>query len=103
MPWFESSLVFESKAGHKKDKLKLGTSQPKALADDLRKITKAKQAEEKSHNDIIDAPTVILESNKLVELHSEDEFTDFINRLRSKINSVIKIVEETEELTLEVW
>lgn len=58
--------------------------------------------EVKSHNDIIDAPTIILESNKLVELHSEDEFRDFINILRSKSNSVIKMVEETEELTLEV-
>lgn len=38
-----------------------------------------------------------------VELHSEDEFRDFINILRSKSNSVIKMVEETEELTLEVW
>lgn len=59
--------------------------------------------EVKSHNDIIDALTIILESNKLVELHSEDEFRDFINRLKSKSNSVIKMVEETEELTLEVW
>lgn len=58
--------------------------------------------EVKSHNDIIDAPTIILESNKLVELYSEDEFRDFINILRSKSNSVIKMVEETEELTLEV-
>ena len=58
--------------------------------------------EVKSHNDIIDALTIILESNKLVELHSEDEFRDFINRLKSKSNSVIKMVEETEELTLEV-
>ena len=58
--------------------------------------------EVKSHNDIIDAPTIILESNKLVELHSEDEFRDFINILRSKSNSVIQMGEETEELTLEV-
>lgn len=58
--------------------------------------------EVKTRNDMVDAPTVILDKNKLLELHSADEFRDFIERLRSANKPVIKAEEETEELTLEV-
>ena len=38
-------------------------------------------AEIKTRNDMVDAPTVILDKNKLLELHSADEFRDFVNKL----------------------
>lgn len=56
----------------------------------------------KTRNDMIDAPTIILDKNKLLELHSADEFREFINELRGKNKSIIKAEEEMEELTLEV-
>lgn len=58
--------------------------------------------EVKTRNDMIDAPTIILDKNKLLELHSADEFREFINELRGKDKPIIKVEEETEELTLEV-
>lgn len=58
--------------------------------------------EVKTRNDMIDAPTIILDKNKLLELHSADEFREFINELRGKNKSIIKAEEEMEELTLEV-
>ena len=58
--------------------------------------------EVKTRNDMIDAPTIILDNNKLLELHSADEFREFINELRDKNKSIIKAEEEMEELTLEV-
>lgn len=58
--------------------------------------------EVKTRNDMIDAPTIILDNNKLLELHSADEFREFINELRGKNKSIIKAEEEMEELTLEV-
>ena len=59
-------------------------------------------AEVKTHNDIVDAPTVILDRSKLLEVHSADEFTDFVSELRGKTKPVIKVDEEAEEITLEV-
>lgn len=59
-------------------------------------------AEVKTHNDMLDAPTVILSRSKLLELHSADEFRDFVSELRGKNKPIIKAEEETEELTLEV-
>ena len=58
--------------------------------------------EVKTRNDMIDAPTIILDKNKLLELHSADEFKDFVSELRGKNKPIIKAEEETEELTLEV-
>ena len=58
--------------------------------------------EVKTRNDMIDAPTIILDKNKLLELHSADEFRDFVSELRGKDKPIIKVEEETEELTLEV-
>ena len=59
-------------------------------------------AEVRTRNDMVDAPTVILDKNKLLELHSVDEFREFINELRSKGKPIIKVEEETEEIILEV-
>lgn len=59
-------------------------------------------AELKTRSDMIDAPTVILDNNKLLEFNSVDEFRDFVNVLRGKTKPVIKVEEQTEELTLEV-
>lgn len=59
-------------------------------------------AEVKTRNDMVDAPTVILSRSKLLELHSADEFRDFVSELRGKDKPIIKAEEETEELTLEV-
>ena len=59
-------------------------------------------AELKTRNDMIDAPTVILDNNKLLEFNSVDEFRDFVNVLRGKNKPIIKVEEETEEITLEV-
>ncbi len=59
-------------------------------------------AEVKTRNDMIDAPTVILDKNKLLEVHSADEFREFISKLRNKDKPIINIEEETEEITLEV-
>ena len=59
-------------------------------------------AELKTRNDMIDAPTVILDNNKLLEFNSVDEFRDFVNVLRGKTKPAIKVEEQTEELTLEV-
>ncbi|MBE7391592.1 hypothetical protein ING78_04540 [Ligilactobacillus salivarius] len=59
-------------------------------------------AEVKTRNDMVDAPTVILSRSKLLELHSADEFRDFVSELRGKNKPIIKAEEETEELTLEV-
>lgn len=56
----------------------------------------------KTRNDMVDAPTVILDKNKLLELHSADEFRDFVNKLRDKDKSIIKVEEKTEELMLKV-
>lgn len=58
--------------------------------------------EVKTRNDMIDAPTIILDKNKLLELHSADEFKDFVSELRGKDKPIIKAEEEMEELTLEV-
>ena len=51
---------------------------------------------------MIDAPTVILDNNKLLEFNSADEFRDFVDELRGKTKPIIKVDEETEEITLEV-
>lgn len=59
-------------------------------------------AEVKTRNDMVDAPTVILSRSKLLEVHSADEFRDFVERLRSANKPAIKVEEETEELSLEV-
>lgn len=59
-------------------------------------------AEINTRSDMIDAPTVILDRSKLLELHSTDEFRDFVSELRGKNKPIIKAEEETEELTLEV-
>ena len=59
-------------------------------------------AEVRTRNDMVDAPTVILDKNKLLELHSADDFRDFVSELRGKDKPIIKVEEETEELTLEV-
>lgn len=59
-------------------------------------------AEVRTRSDMIDAPTVILSRSKLLELHSADEFRDFVSELRGKNKPIIKAEEETEELTLEV-
>ena len=59
-------------------------------------------AEIKTRNDMIDAPTVILYNNKLLEFNSVDEFRDFVDELRGKTKPIIKVEEETEEITLEV-
>ena len=59
-------------------------------------------AEIKTRNDMVDAPTVILDKNKLLEVHSADEFREFISKLRNKDKPIINIEEETEEITLEV-
>ena|SRR5699024_750321 len=59
-------------------------------------------AEVRTRSDMIDAPTVILSRSKLLELHSADEFRDFVNVLRGKTKPIIKVEEETEEITLEV-
>lgn len=58
--------------------------------------------EVKTRNDMVDAPTVILDNNELLEFHTADEFRDFVSELRDKNKSIIKAEEETEELTLEV-
>lgn len=59
-------------------------------------------AEIKTRNDMIDAPTVILDNNKLLEFNSADEFRDFVDVLRGKTKPIIKVDEETEEIALEV-
>lgn len=59
-------------------------------------------AELKTRNDMVDAPTVILDNNKLLEFNSADEFRDFVDELRGKTKPIIKVDEETEEITLEV-
>lgn len=59
-------------------------------------------AELKTRNDMIDAPTVILDNNKLLEFNSVDEFRDFVDELRGKTKPIIKVDEETEEIALEV-
>ena len=59
-------------------------------------------AEIKTRNDMVDAPTVILDKNKLLEVHSADKFRKFISKLRNKDKPIINIEEETEEITLEV-
>lgn len=59
-------------------------------------------AELKTRNDMINAPTVILDNNKLLELHSTDEFRDFVSELRGKNKPIIKAEQVSEELTLEV-
>ena len=59
-------------------------------------------AEVKTRKDMIDAPTVIVDKNKLLEVHSADEFREFISKLRNKDKPIINIEEETEEITLEV-
>lgn len=59
-------------------------------------------AEVRTRNDIVEAPTVILDKNKLLELHSADDFREFINVLRGKTKPIIKVEEETEEITLKV-
>lgn len=59
-------------------------------------------AEVKTRNDMIDAPTIILDNNELLEFHTADEFRDFVGELRDKNKLVIKAEEEMEELTLEV-
>ena len=59
-------------------------------------------AEVKTHNDMVDAPTVILDRSKLLEVHSADEFRDFVSELRGKNNPIVKVEEETEEIILEV-
>ena len=56
--------------------------------------------EVKTHNDMVDAPTVILDRSKLLEVHSADAFRDFVSELRGKTKSVIKVDEEAEEITL---
>ena len=58
--------------------------------------------EVKTRNDMIDAPTVILDRSKLLEFNSVDEFRNFIDELRDKNKPIIKVDEKTEELTLEV-
>lgn len=59
-------------------------------------------AEVRTRSDMIDAPTVILDKNKLLKLHSADDFRGFVSELRGKDKPIIKVEEETEELTLEV-
>ena len=59
-------------------------------------------AEIKTRNDMIDAPTVILDNNKLLAFNSVDGFRDFIDELRGKTKPIIKVDEETEEIALEV-
>lgn len=59
-------------------------------------------AELKTRSDMIDAPTVILDNNKLLEFNSVDEFRDFVDVLRGKTKPIIKVEEETEEIALEV-
>lgn len=56
----------------------------------------------KTRSDMVDAPTVILDRSKLLEFNSVDEFRDFVSELRGKTQPVIKVEEETEEITLEV-
>ena len=58
--------------------------------------------EVKTRNDMIDAPTVILDRSKLLEFNSVDEFRGFVSELRGKDKPIIKVEEETEEVTLEV-
>lgn len=58
--------------------------------------------EVRTRNDMVDAPTVILDNNKLLAFNSVDEFRDFASELRGKTQPVIKVEEETEEITLEV-
>lgn len=59
-------------------------------------------AELKTRNDMINAPTVILDNNKLLELHSTDEFRDFVSELRGKNKPIIKAEQVSEEIILEV-
>lgn len=59
-------------------------------------------AELKTRSDMIDAPTVVLDNNKLLEFNSVDEFRDFVDELRGKNKLIIKAEQETEEIILEV-
>lgn len=59
-------------------------------------------AELKTRSDMIDAPTVVLDNNKLLEFNSVDEFRDFVDELRGKNKPIIKAEQETEEIILEV-
>lgn len=59
-------------------------------------------AELKTRNDMIDAPTVILDNNKLLKFNSVDDFIDFVKVLRGKNKPIINMEEKTEEITLEV-
>lgn len=56
----------------------------------------------KTRSDMINAPTTILDNNKLLKFNSVDDFIDFVKVLRGKNKPVIKVEEQTEELTLEV-
>jgi hypothetical protein len=56
----------------------------------------------KTRSDMIDAPTVVLDNNKLLEFNSVDEFRDFVDELRGKNKLIIKAEQETEEIILEV-
>ena len=51
---------------------------------------------------MINAPTVVLDNNKLLEFNSVDEFRDFVDELRGKNKPIIKAEQETEEIILEV-
>lgn len=59
-------------------------------------------AELKTRSDMINAPTVVLDNNKLLEFNSVDEFRDFVDELRGKNKPIIKAEQETEEIILEV-
>lgn len=56
----------------------------------------------KTRSDMINAPTVVLDNNKLLGFNSVDEFRDFVDELRGKNKPIIKVEEETEEIILEV-
>lgn len=56
----------------------------------------------KTRSDMINAPTTILDNNKLLKFNSVDDFIDFVKVLRGKTKPIIKVEEETEEITLEV-
>lgn len=56
----------------------------------------------KTRSDMINAPTTILDNNKLLKFNSVDDFIDFVKVLRGKNKPIINMEEKTEEITLEV-
>lgn len=56
----------------------------------------------KTRSDMINAPTTILDNNKLLKFNSVDDSIDFVKVLRGKNKPIINMKEKTEEITLEV-